>query len=57
MTMTREEYIAWMYDKGNSHQCEGCPENKGCENYSPDYKLPCGQQNCWVDCHCGKVKE
>lgn len=55
--MTRDEYIKWMCNPANSHQCDGYPNNREVENYSPDYKLPCGQQNCWVDCHCGVVKE
>lgn len=51
-TMTekeRREYLRWMYNPENSHCCEECPENRGERRL-----LPCGQQNCWVDCHCRK---
>lgn len=46
--MTAEEYIAWMYNPANIRQCVDCPENRG-ESWNC---LPCGQQNCWVTCHC-----
>lgn len=52
MKITKEEYIAHMTNPANICKCEGCPDNKGCKNYSPDYKLPCGQQNCWVRLTC-----
>ena len=42
-----EAYKKFMSDPANSHNCGSCPENKGYNG-----KLPCGQQNCWVDCHC-----
>ena len=48
------EYIKFMYNPSNSHNCDGCPENKNSDNW--EGKLPCGQQNCWVDCH-NKVNE
>ena len=44
---TLDMYRSWMCDEHNSHNCDECPEN---ENRSS--RLPCGQQNCWVDCHC-----
>lgn len=47
--MTDEElkkYKEFMYDESNSHNCCECPENNGFRG-----KLPCGQQNCWVDAH------
>lgn len=45
-----EEYVCFMYNPGNSHKCEECPENHGCSSWQGN--LPCGQQHCWVDCHC-----
>lgn len=47
-------YKEFMYNPSNSHNCDGCPENKNSDNW--EGKLPCGQQNCWVDCH-NKVNE
>ncbi len=41
-------YKAFMYNPENSHNCTECPAN---EDGMYD-GLPCGQQNCWVDCHC-----
>lgn len=32
--------------------CENCPENRG---DFPHDRLPCGQQNCWVTCHCKEM--
>lgn len=52
----REEYIkaykAFMYNPDNSMNCQECPENHGFSSFGGN--LPCGQQNCWVDCHCGR---
>ena len=48
--MTEQEvkaYKDFMYNPENSHNCAECPENEDRRN-----GLPCGQQNCWVDCHC-----
>lgn len=42
-----EAYKAFMYNPDNVRNCLECPENIG--NSS---NLPCGQQNCWVSCHC-----
>ena len=45
---TREEYIEWMYNSDNEFNCSECPHNDGFDNGCG----PCGQQNCWVTCHC-----
>lgn len=58
--MAKNEYLAYMTEPANIRKCAECPENKGFENYSPDFKLPCGQQNCWVRLTCkayGTLKE
>ena len=44
-----------MYNPENSHNCENCPENNNCSSWGGN--LPCGQQNCWVDCHCKDDEE
>lgn len=44
-----KEYIKFMYNPDNAYNCENCPENRNFKNYRG---MPCGQQNCWVDCHC-----
>lgn len=44
-----EAYKAFMYDKGNVHNCANCPENR-MENRSNN-QLPCGQYHCWVELH------
>lgn len=36
----------------DEYNCENCPENRG---DFPHDKLPCGQQNCWVTCHCKEM--
>ena len=43
----RNELIHFLYNPDNEDNCEECPENIGM-----DGRRPCGQQNCWVDCHC-----
>ena len=48
--MDREQYIAFMCNKENIHNCEECPENREFGNQND--QLPCGQYNCWVTCHC-----
>ena len=51
--MTKEEeqkYIQFMNDPDNICKCEVCPENSGFDSWQN--RLPCGQQNCWVWCHC-----
>lgn len=42
-----EAYKDFMYNPDNVRNCSECPENIGDTN-----NLPCGQQNCWVSCHC-----
>lgn len=44
-------YVEFMYDRKNIRNCDGCPENIGCCGWQGN--LPCGQQNCWVEVHCG----
>lgn len=50
--MTYEEKKQFMFDEKNIRKCDDCPYNIGAKNYSPDYRLPCGQQNCWVSVAC-----
>lgn len=38
----RKKYVEFMYN----------PENEYWEG-----KYPCGQQNCWVTCHCREIME
>lgn len=45
----KREYLKFMYNPRNSHNCDCCPENQGFA--WPETKLPCGQFKCWVDCH------
>lgn len=40
-------YKNFMYNRSNEFCCTECPENSGHTG-----RLPCGQQNCWVTCHC-----
>lgn len=49
------EYVDFMFDKKNEFNCENCPENQGFDDW--EGKLPCGQQNCWVSCHCRYSEE
>lgn len=51
----RNAYIEFMYNPENSHCCDGCPENREFSSWGGN--LPCGQQNCWVDCHCRQTEE
>ena len=48
--LEKQEYLAFMYDQGNEFNCQNCPENIGADSWQGN--LPCGQQNCWVTCHC-----
>ena len=50
MKQERKEYIEFMYNPSNSMNCAECPENRNADSWGGN--LPCGQQNCWVDCHC-----
>ena len=51
-----DEYIEFMNDPNNSHNCVKCPENAGFDTW-PGNRLPCGQFNCWVDLHCDEGEE
>lgn len=44
-----KKYCEFMFNPNNSHKCELCPENEGMKGLN---LKPCGQYNCWVDCHC-----
>lgn len=44
------KYINWMCNPANEFNCKECKEN-----YGSTRRLPCGQQNCWVSCHIGRV--
>lgn len=48
---TMKEYRSFMCNKANEYNCSECPENKGYDNS----QYPCGQQNCWVTCHCKRM--
>ena len=43
------EYCKFMYNPDNEMNCGNCPENKDMDGNG---RLPCGQYNCWVTCHC-----
>ena len=43
-----------MYNPENEYNCDECPENKDFDDWEGKY--PCGQQNCWVTCHCREIK-
>lgn len=51
----RKAYLDFMYEKANAFKCSECPENRGMR--STDQVGPCGQQNCWVNCHCKGVTD
>ena len=46
----RQEYIRFMCDPQNICRCDRCPENRDMDGWQR--RLPCGQQNCWVEVHC-----
>lgn len=48
-----EDYKLFMNDIKNAYCCGFCPENKE-EELGSSSKLPCGQYNCWVNCHCNE---
>lgn len=48
----RQEYIDFMYNPDNAYCCQNCPENQDMDDWQR--RLPCGQQNCWVICHCNR---
>lgn len=45
------EYKDFMYNSSNIGNCSDCPENFGHSGHECNGH-PCGQQNCWVKCHC-----
>lgn len=47
---TLKEYQDFMCNPDNEYNCNECPE-RGISNTG----LPCGQQNCWVSCHCARA--
>ena len=47
------KYTEFMYNPSNEYNCSECPENL--DLY--DCGNPCGQQNCWVTCHCKENKK
>lgn len=49
---TLKEYVDFMYDRNNEKSCDNCPENRGFDGWGSN--MPCGQQNCWVSCHCAE---
>lgn len=58
--MTQQEindYINFMYNRDNAYRCSNCPENAGFEDSPCNRCYPCGQQNCWVICHCNSVAD
>ena len=48
--MTNEEYIEFMTNPENAHNCKECPENNGMSNWQD--RKPCGQWHCWMVAHC-----
>lgn len=44
----RDAYIRFMCNPDNLYNCKECPERESGNGSG----LPCGQQKCWVDCHC-----
>lgn len=51
----RKKYVEFMYNPENEFNCDECPENKDFDDWEGKY--PCGQQNCWVTCHCREIME
>lgn len=47
------QYLDFMYNRENRLKCGECPENQGFDSW--EGKKPCGQQRCWVDCHCDSI--
>ena len=50
----RQHYINFMYNEANEYNCTECPENEHFDDW--EGKLPCGQQICWVTCHCRQAE-
>lgn len=53
--MTNAEYLNFMYNPDNEFNCVECPENRGMDDWQD--RLPCGQWNCWVTCHCRQSED
>ena len=47
--MTTKEYWQAIH-KAEKEGCSVCPENRDF-----DGKLPCGQQNCWIDIYRNRI--
>lgn len=45
-------YKEFMYNPDNEYNCQGCPENLEETMGISVSGYSCGQQNCWVTCHC-----
>jgi hypothetical protein len=56
LTKKQKEYQKFMFNKDNIFNCDACPENRGFKEGNSRIAGPCGQQNCWVECHC-RLKE
>ena len=54
MELTKKQYQEFMFNEENYKNCENCPENHGFIEGSGRIAGPCGQQICWVECHCNK---
>lgn len=52
----RNAYLDFMFNRHNIRKCSECPENIGHDGHEACGN-PCGQQNCWVTCHCRSIKE
>lgn len=50
---TAEEIQKNILFNNEFYESEECPENRNFDSWQE--RNPCGQQNCWVDCHCGKI--
>lgn len=55
MKKKEKKYVEFMYNPENEYNCDECPENKDFDDWEGKY--PCGQQNCWVTCHCREIME
>ncbi len=55
----REKYLElykdFMYDRRNTYCCDKCPENIDEKSPAFEFRLKCGQYNCWVTCHCNQL--
>ena len=48
----KKEYCKFMYDENNTGKCNECPHGDDKDHSKYPFNYPCGQQNCWVTCHC-----